>query len=64
MPNDEAKRGPSPQVGVRFPPAEMERLRNRADRDFAGNVSTLVKVAVKRLMEATEQEKTEVEAAA
>jgi hypothetical protein len=40
----------SPQVGVRFKEDEMARLRERAERDFAGNVSTLVKVAVRRLL--------------
>jgi hypothetical protein len=41
----------SPQIGVRFPPAEMERLREHAERNYAGNLSTLVKVAVRRLIE-------------
>jgi hypothetical protein len=40
----------SPQIGVRFPQDEMDRLRERAKRDFAGNISTLVKVAVRRLL--------------
>jgi len=40
----------SPQIGVRFKEDEMNRLRERAERDFAGNVSTLVKVAVRRLL--------------
>lgn len=41
----------SPQIGVRFKPADMQRLKDRAEADFAGNVSTLVKVAVKRLLD-------------
>ena len=42
----------NPQIGVRFEPAEMERVRDHADRNYAGVVSTMVKVAVRRLMEA------------
>ena len=42
----------SPQIGVRFSAAELERIRERAERDYAGVVSTLVKVAVKRFLDA------------
>lgn len=48
-----------PQIGVRFPPSEMERIKERAESDYAGNVSTLVKVAVKRLMESAERDQAE-----
>lgn len=41
----------SPQIGVRFKPDEMQRLKDRAESDYAGNVSTLVKVAVKRFLD-------------
>jgi predicted DNA-binding ribbon-helix-helix protein len=51
----------SPQIGVRFPPEQMERLREHAERHYAGNVSTLVKVAVMRFIDqsrdASEQSK-------
>ena len=42
----------SPQIGVRFPKSEMERLRRHAETNYAGSVSTMVKVAVKRLIDA------------
>ena len=59
MPNTDRQDGKSPQVGVRFPPDEMERLREHAKRRYANNVSTMVKVAVQRLIESDEREQVE-----
>jgi hypothetical protein len=41
----------SEAIWPRRTPAEMERLREHAERNYAGNLSTLVKVAVRRLIE-------------
>lgn len=45
----------SPQIGVRFPDEEMQRLRDHAKRNYAGSISTMVKVAVRRLIECETQ---------
>lgn len=42
----------SPQIGVRFPPEQMDRIRDFADEHYSGNVSVLVKVAVNRFIDA------------
>ena len=36
----------SPQIGVRFPKAEMAQIEQAAKQQFAGNKSVLVRVAV------------------
>ena len=41
----------SPQIGVRFPPGDLERIKALADRKYRGNVSMLVKVAVSAFVE-------------
>lgn len=42
--------GNSAQLNVRMPESEMKRIRERAEQDYAGNVSTLIKVAVRRFL--------------
>lgn len=49
MPDPRSK---SPQIGVRFPKPDMERLRKHAEVNYAGNMSVMVQVAVKRLIDA------------
>lgn len=56
----------NPQIGVRFEPDEYERVLAFVGRHFAGDKSTAIRVAIKRLMERPEyqSEQGEQEAAA